>query len=237
MRADEDSAWQEIADIVDSSLYPDLVEHGGLVAALSHEASECGMDLGEIGPGGSSAASHLISAHLNSDRGPVFVRLGAQERWFSISIESSVRPWAAGGTDDLRTVVKALDAWRKGATLIELNARFPFLGYDELALAYENGDPVATQWDLLFRYEKRPIFREMLQAVHADAWLRTLFPYLSMGRFGLTRDHASRMGGGVRMAPLKGGGYCVEKYPSGERIEVESLGKVIGAAREFLDYP
>jgi hypothetical protein len=236
MTTDKDSSWRKVSEIVDSSLYPDLVELGGLVAALSHEARESGIELGGIGPGGSSPISHLISAHLNSDRGPIFVRLGAQERWFSIGIESNLRPWAAGGTDDLRTVVKALDAWRKGASLVELNAQFPFLGYDELSLAYENGDPVATQWDSLFRHEERNSLREMLRAAYADDHLRSLFPYLSMGRFGLTRDHTSRMGGGITISPLGEVGYRVEEYPSGKQVEVESLEQAIGAARTFLSH-
>ncbi|MGX5213381.1 DUF6193 family natural product biosynthesis protein [Streptomyces violaceus] len=218
-------------------MYPDLVEFGGLVAALAHAARESGIDLGSMSSASSSPRGHLISAQLISDRGPILIHLGKERRLFSISIESERHPWAAGSTDDLAAVAKALDAWRSGVTLRELKSRFPFMEYDELAEAEESGDPVATQWKLLFQQEERPQLRQLLQAVYADGRLRTLYPYVSMGRFGLTRDHTSRTAGGIGIVPLGQSGYRVEAYPSSERAEVESPEQAVVVARAFLDHP
>ncbi|MGW0368519.1 DUF6193 family natural product biosynthesis protein [Streptomyces coeruleorubidus] len=225
------------SSIINSTLYPDLVEFGGLVAALARVARESGIDLGSIVSASSNARGHLTTAQLISDRGPILIHLGKERRLFSISIESERHPWAAGSTDDLAAVAKTLDAWRSGVTLRELKSRFPFMEYDELAEAEESGDPVATQWKLLFQQEERPHLRQLLQAVYADARLRSLFPYLSMGRFGLTRDHTSRTAGGIGIVPLGEGGYRVEAYPSSERAEAESLEQAVAFARAFVDHP
>ncbi|MFF7310298.1 DUF6193 family natural product biosynthesis protein [Streptomyces sp. NPDC008137] len=223
--------------VIDSALYPDLIELGGLVEALAHIARDYGIDLGPIGSASSSARGHLITAQLISDRGPMLIHLGKERRLFSISIEGERRPWAAGSTDDLATVAKTLDAWRSGVTLRELTSMFPFMEYDELAEAEESGDPVATQWKLLFQQEERTPLRQLLQSVYADARLSALFPYVSMGRFGLTRDHTSRSAGGIGIVPLGQGGYRVEAYPGSERAEAESLEQAVALARAFLDHP
>ncbi|TLS45932.1 hypothetical protein FE633_12310 [Streptomyces montanus] len=237
MASDDGTSPREISDFLDSSLYPDLVELGGLTAALTHVARESGIDLGSVGSASSNRMGHLVTARVESDRGPVLIHVGSQVRWFSMSMNGDVRPWAEGGTDDLHAAVKAIDAWRNDATLSELKSRFPFMDYDELAQAMESGDHVATQWRLILRDEDRPVLRELLLEVYAHTRLRTLFPSFSMGTLRLTRDFTDRSAGQVWIAPLKDGRYRVESTTSGERVEVESVDQAIATADSFLAQP
>ncbi|MFD5737226.1 DUF6193 family natural product biosynthesis protein [Streptomyces sioyaensis] len=168
----------------------------------------------------------------------MLISLGADRRWFSISIESDVHPWASGGTDDILSAIRVLDAWRRGITLHELNTLFPFMHYDELAQAYEGGDPVATQWHQILA-EGDPFFSlPLLHKIHSNDRLRTLFPFLSHGTLRLARDHTDRTAGEIRITPLRTGEHQVESTTPGEPKKIiEPFDQLIDAVIEFLDRP
>ncbi|MFE6161941.1 DUF6193 family natural product biosynthesis protein [Streptomyces sp. NPDC056486] len=216
-------------------LYPDLVELGGLQGALTRTSQQNGVDLGVIDGATSASSEDPNSAKLMSDRGTIMIYLGAEERRFYISIAEVQHSWAEGVTDDLLAVVGVANSWRTGATLRELNSRFPFMEYSELAQAYEDGDPVAIQWGTLLHDDAFADYRSLTQEVYADERLRALFPFYSMGMLRLSADHTSRQASEIKISPLSGGGYRVESTTSDGQTHVEHMGQVVEAAVSLLD--
>ncbi|MET9397986.1 DUF6193 family natural product biosynthesis protein [Kitasatospora sp. NPDC002965] len=207
-------------DVLNAVLYPDLVRLGGLASAMSQAARTEEIDLGEIrAEPGLRGDGRFLSAEVESDRGVISVGLGAASRVFFVSIWNrggQPRVWTEGATDDLRQVVKAADAWRRGATLRVLAERFPFMRHSAMARAFEDGDPVAAQWDLLLSHELYVRERPMLRAAHSEPGLCALFPAISMGSLMLVRDPRDGTSAWIRIVPLSGGVYRVE---SAELIE------------------
>lgn len=215
---------------------PDLPELGGLQRALARESRQRGIDLGSM-EGATSAASFEdpSSAKLTSARGTIMVYLGAEERRFYISIADVQHSWTEGATDDVGAVVEVADAWRNGVTLRELNSRFPFMEYSDLAQAYEDGDPVAIQWGALLHGDEFAEYRQLTREVYADERLRSLFPFYSMGMLRLSKDHTSRQAGEIRISPLRGGGYRVGSTASDGATHVEDVSHTVEAAVALLD--
>lgn len=216
-------------------LYPDLVELGGLQRALTQASQQSGVDLGAIEGATSAPFEDPNSAKLTSGRGTIMIYLGAEERRFYISIADVQHAWTEGVTDDLAAVVEVADLWRNGVTLRELNSRFPFMEYGELAQAYEDGDPVAIQWGTLLHDDEYAEYRPLTREVHADERLRALFPFYSMGMLRLSKDHTSRQAGEIRISPLRGGGYRVGSTASDGETHVEHMSHTVEAAVALLD--
>ncbi|WFE40530.1 hypothetical protein [Micromonospora sp. WMMD998] len=107
-------------------LYPDLVEPGGLAPALAQTATAHRLDVGQVSAP-EQGRSRFTCAELTSDRGVVCVSLGAQARYFMIDLRIDGEVQARGDATDLLQVAQVADAWRAGATLAELTARFPFM--------------------------------------------------------------------------------------------------------------
>nr|WP_127894805.1 DUF6193 family natural product biosynthesis protein [Streptomyces sp. S10(2018)] len=211
-------------------MYPDLVELCGLVDALERVASDMGVDLGRVESASSNPKGRLLTARMHSDRGPILIHLGKENRLFLISVEGATHPWAAGSTDDLQNVVGVAGAWRSGVTLRELESRFSFMEHGELAQAQEEGDPVQTQWRTLLREESRPVLQELIRVFHGDPGFRRFFPYLSMGTLCLARDISDRRAGEIRIAPTETT-YRVQSTTSGEEREAVSIVLALDAAR------
>ncbi|WP_431976243.1 hypothetical protein [Micromonospora haikouensis] len=109
-------------------LYPDLVELGGLASALALAATRCQADVGRISAP-EQGRGRFTCAELRSERGAICVGLGSQARYFMVDISGADGSRADGDTTDLDQVVRIADAWRGGAGLGELRARFPFLDH------------------------------------------------------------------------------------------------------------
>ncbi|MEU6426622.1 DUF6193 family natural product biosynthesis protein [Microbispora sp. NPDC046973] len=221
-----------IAGVVNGSLYPDLLRDGGLASAMRRLASRGRWDLGrietDVGP------ARFVSATMSSDRGRIAILLGAEKRFFSIRISHLGHVWASGATDDLAAVTGVADAWRKGATLDELVHRFPFMHTNALALAFERGDPIPTQWDELLGHPELVHVRPLLNAAHSDERLRALFPYVSHGTLRLYRDVRDTSLGELRLVPLPSGGFRVEATWNDSTGEADSLPEAVRLARSFL---
>ncbi|MFD7464796.1 DUF6193 family natural product biosynthesis protein [Streptomyces tendae] len=230
MASDGKDRESEVSRTVSAVLYPDLVELGGLVDALEHVASEMGVDLGRVESASSNPKGRMVTARMHSNRGPILIHLGKENRLFLISVEGATHPWAAGSTDDLQNVVGVAGAWRSGVTLRELESRFPFMEHGELAQAQEEGDPVQTQWRTLLREESRPVLQELIRVFHGDPGFRRFFPYLSMGTLCLARDISDRRAGEIRIAPTETT-YRVQSTTSGEEREAVSIVLALDAAR------
>lgn len=220
---------------INSELYPDLVELGGLVKALTHVSRQSGIDLGVVESASSNPRGHLFNAKVTSGRGLIGISLAAHKRSFAINISDAQHQWAVGDTSSLLTAVEVAESWQNGITLRELKSRFPFMEYNELAQAYEDGDPVATQWGTLLHDEVFAAHRSLTREIYANEQLRSLFPFYSMGMLRLSTDHTSRQAGEIRISPLRSGGYRVEFTVSGRETHVENMDRIAEAAVAFLD--
>ncbi|KKK07595.1 hypothetical protein [Micromonospora sp. HK10] len=116
----------DVSSALGVRLYPDLVERGGLAAALADTAARHRLDVGEV-----TAPDHgrarFTCAELASAHGVVCVGLGAQARYFMIDLRVSDEVQARGDATDLLQVAQVAAAWRAGTTLPELTAAFPFM--------------------------------------------------------------------------------------------------------------
>ncbi|MFB9624234.1 DUF6193 family natural product biosynthesis protein [Nonomuraea helvata] len=221
------------AEHLDAEFYPDLIQLGGLASAIRQLARDNGIDLERVDaePG----AGRYITAKIPSNWGRVSVLLGAERRWFSVTIQGNTHVWASGGTEDLLSVVQMADAWRQGLALRGLADRFPFMSYSRLSEAYESGDPVSVQWDHLLGDAEFRQLADVLQAVHRVDRLRMLFPYVSHGTIRLALDYLERRAGEIWIVPLAGGRFRVESTSSRDaRREAGSVDDAIEIALSYL---
>src|SRR5690349_13808663 len=103
---------------------------GGLAADLADLALREGIDLGRV----EAPAGHRerIEADLTSGRGEILISRYPDDGGYSVTFGGPGMTWARGRTLDLVEAARAAEAWRAGATLRELAARYPFMSYTEL---------------------------------------------------------------------------------------------------------
>ncbi|MET9534190.1 hypothetical protein ABZY02_27110 [Streptomyces sp. NPDC006649] len=237
MEFENKDSTRELSRFLNIDLYPDLIQLGGLAAAMSHVAEENGIELPPVRPQSVSGRAQFSTARVESADGVILILLGLDERWFSISLEGEINPWAAGGTGDLRAAVEVVDAWHRGASLDELGKRFPFMHCSELTHAYESGDPVVTQWDRLLSDGDFSSARPLLREIRSSDRLCLLFPFFSHGVLRLAMDHLDRSAGEIWITPLPGTRYRVELTNSGVADEeVQSMDHVIETILSLLDH-
>ncbi|MGW1724464.1 hypothetical protein ACWCQK_16200 [Streptomyces sp. NPDC002306] len=83
--------------------------------------------------------------------------------------------WAHGATQDKRLVAEAARAWLAGTRLEEMAARWPFVNYSELQLAYERGDELETQWRIV-RRDGAELYRDVVELAAENPVVRGFFP-------------------------------------------------------------
>jgi len=213
---------------VDVSLYPDIIEKGGLARALADSARAEGIDLGRLMA--SARSDGYTSVGLESDRGRIVVEIGVNRRMFVVSISNGIIAWAQGSTPNLGEVARVAQSWQAGATLRGLRERCPFMYYSRLAQGYEDGNPIEVQWDVLLTDPDQDLIRPVLAAAQADERLGRLFPIVShftSARFLV--DHMDRSAGYVSI-DLIGDGYQVDSTWVEEPVRVGTLDDAIAAA-------
>ncbi|MCX4550137.1 MULTISPECIES: DUF6193 family natural product biosynthesis protein [unclassified Streptomyces] len=237
MEFENDDSNLKSSSFLDASLYPDLIQLGGLVPAMVHVAEMAEIDLPSIRPQSQSGRARFSTARLESTDCVVLILLGLDERWFSISIECDGHPWASGGTDDLMTAVRVANSRHEGASLSEIGRKFPFMHHSELAQAYESGDPVKTQWRLLLSDSDFHSSRPLLQEIHSNDQLRALFPFFSHGVLRLAKDHSDRTAGEIWITPLPDSRYRIKLTNSDTADrEAKSIQQTIEILLHFLDH-
>jgi len=227
----------EAADVLDTTLYADLIEADGLAAALRAIARETGLDLGPVEPSDQWGRAAFVTARTISDRGPIAVLLGLDKRRFSLSLGSrqAGHGWAEGGTSDLIDAARAIDAWRQGAKLREMAARFAFVEYPPLSQAYEDGTQVQSQWQELLTAPEYAEHHGLLQRLHADSEIRKLFPFFSMGALRLAKDSVDYSLGEIIVKPRSGGGeYAIASSSAPEESPAANVEGVVEQARSLL---
>ncbi|MEU1192963.1 hypothetical protein [Streptomyces sp. NPDC005859] len=142
-----------------------------LVAALN----------GELG---ADSPHRFTTSRERPARGPVSltdVRYGVSvltgDDTYLLTFLRENRGWAHGATQDKHLLVAAARAWLAGTGLEEMAARWPFVEFSELQLAYERGDALDTQWRIVRRSGSEP-YREVVELAAEHSTINRFFPAL-----------------------------------------------------------
>ncbi|MFD4874958.1 hypothetical protein ACFWOB_16590 [Streptomyces sp. NPDC058420] len=95
--------------------------------------------------------------------------------------------WAHGGTQDRHQLAESARAWLAGTGLEEMAARWPFVEFSELQLAYERGDALETQWRII-RRDVTEYYRDVVELAAQNPTVRRFFP--GLGHNFLFMPHA-----------------------------------------------
>jgi hypothetical protein len=216
----------------DADLYPELLRQGGLAQAMASLAHEDGIDLGNIST--QSGPGRYVTAEVASGRGVIRVLLGAESRWFSITIADKNHVWAFGGSVELADVVRVADAWRGGVDVEGLRSRFPFIELGSLALEYERGDAIDAQWLQLLADQDLVAIRPLLAAARSHHRLASLFPYVShLTMLRMMRDHEDRTAGEISIMQ-KVGELQIEDTRTGFSATASTVDQAVTIAASLI---
>ncbi|MFC8827581.1 hypothetical protein ACFT9I_19825 [Streptomyces sp. NPDC057137] len=215
-----------------NGLYPDVAARGGLGAAMKEVARLYGYDIEPL---------HLASdvARIETTRGVVSVGLSTEERAFRVDVHIPGFTWVIGSTGDLELLVKAICAWRKGASLDELETRFEFLELAEFHRALEVGEPALSQWSDLLSSDFYQEQWNLLRFIHSDDVLRNFFPTVTHGAVRLRTDPLDGASRQVLVQELyRGRRYEVLRVGEPEAVWVEvEVDGLLAYLRAALEHP
>ncbi|MBA4863858.1 hypothetical protein H1V43_21350 [Streptomyces sp. PSKA54] len=205
---------------MNSEFYPDVVEAGGLAAALEQLAADLRVPLVLV-PGQKEVPESVGIATTAPGRLPLLVVPRTDTRGFQLIGRAGDVDIVTGATRELRDVVEAGAAWGAGTAVPRMRETLPFLRFDPIAEAHERGPAaaVAAQWDLL--REKAagapnfPEFGLLLEAAYAEPRLRQLFPFTSHWTVAFSSCTGRPYRDEVAITPQYGGGpYLVLRHPN-----------------------
>lgn len=172
--------------------YPDLVEHGGLVAALQAALDRLGFfvqsrDLeGGIFDEERWKDRFPAIALVSSDKRDCQLFIGANERVFVFDLWQEGICMAAGKTPSLDDVARVLGTWTTTDTgLSEMSKRFPCIEAKEKGRAYEAGREIESAWNDIRK--DVPSLAQFIDLALKDPVLSCLFPYTSIDMLRFSR--------------------------------------------------
>lgn len=170
------------------SLYPDLIEHGGLARALQAAFMRIGssMRVAELDEG--VRAALCVTVRSKSRESQVF--LAAEERLFVFDFWNHGVMLASGRTPDLEKAAIAIDRWIiSSCTTGGMASAFDFVEAEKDAWSYEQGVEVEERWRGYLETipESIPELKAVVWAASARPELRRLFPFTSLNRLCFSR--------------------------------------------------
>ncbi|MEE1797666.1 hypothetical protein PUR57_03065 [Streptomyces sp. JV176] len=216
--------------------YPDLVEQGGLRAAILSMAREQQVSLGIAADEGRLTSQEWSGAEFASPRGVMRIVLGRGSRRFAITLDSDIgHVWASGSTASLHKAVEVLSFWLREGRLRDLANQFPFMEFDRLSLAYEDGNPVEVQWEIIIGDDSFLLYRDLLLALHADANLRVMFPFFSHWTLRMLKDCYDPQAGEICIKLEPGKGFVIFSSSTPEqKFEFIRIDDLIRVAASML---
>ncbi|MFI0813678.1 DUF6193 family natural product biosynthesis protein [Streptomyces echinatus] len=185
-----------------------------------------GVDLGQLRP----LTGQDAGAEMDTRRGKVVVSLQAGVTFRVRICPHPAFAWSEGWTEDLVAAVGVAELWCRGGRLRELHDRFPFMSWDELAQAFEDGDPAAAKWRQLLSSDWHLRDRPLLEAAHAHPDLRLFYPDISMRSLMLSRTPFDMESGLVKITPLSDDHYRVIMWPAAFRRDMTTLNEALDVA-------
>jgi hypothetical protein len=181
----------EISKTLNSNLYPDIAEKGGLVTALQRVFDEMGANLVVTDP------EFLVSAHVRTGDRSSLVETADRERAFCVDFWHQGVIYGNGSVDELAEVGRAIAFFHHNLSSIqEMASRFAWFGTETRALAHEKGASYFVE-DAWQRLESRlnadrvdPSTLRLLSLVREAARrpeLRQLLPFRSLYRLCFSR--------------------------------------------------
>lgn len=141
-----------------------------------------------------------VKAYDDADRFPVvYARVERNDNFCQVYTAAAKNLYLAelwrkgvalvnGSTDDINLLAQLIDAWLvAGLPIKALQDKFPFVGADAKAFAFEENREVAFAWNTYVSgryFEKLSVFAALAAK---DPVLGGLFPYTSMGRLCFSR--------------------------------------------------
>jgi Family of unknown function (DUF6193) len=151
-------------------LYPELAADGDLPAAIQAAAAGLAVDLGIVTSGGLNPGGYAVVPGTMPDR-KMQISIAVLKRLFMVSGWSRGVFCVNGSTSDLGEVVRAAAAWRRGASLDEMQEAAPFVEVDSIARAHERGpaEYVSESWRLR---RQSPRFDDLMRlAAASPTWM------------------------------------------------------------------
>ncbi|MFG2781470.1 hypothetical protein ACGFY7_26940 [Streptomyces prunicolor] len=198
----------------------------GLAKALERRAAGLGLKLEGI-------YDCTPGAMLATDRGDVWIKVGAWERSFPVAIHESGIEWARGGTEDVEQVLRAAAAWQGGEPLDDFVSEFPFMTPGRLAHAFLEGRVAEAQWEDLLESVHHTGGQRLLVALAPFGELRSFYPEISYGDLRFTMPPPRRDDRVFRFR-RDGSGFRVEE--SGPERRDYSLDALDEVARHVVEF-
>jgi hypothetical protein len=154
--------------------YQDLVDAGGLEAALLAACPDCDIDMSDA-PGAFGGFVATVSRH---DRVVTVMPLVGR-RLFRVRHKLRATYLSRLSTTELAEVTGSAATWLSGATARELAAAWPFADFVDIADAYDSGDRIELRWQL-FRAAREFDLAEFIEAAMQEPRLRRMYPFRSM---------------------------------------------------------
>jgi hypothetical protein len=193
------------------SLYPDLVDAGGLEAVLRAACPGCDIELLDA-PGAFGGFQATVG---KGDRAVKVLPL-VGERLFRVRHLLRGTHLSRLATTDLTEVTGSAAAWLGGASARELAAAWPFADFVDIADAYESGDRIELAWQFFRAYDRNGL-AGFVEAAMREPRLRRMYPFTSVTwmSFRPTADEYRVRGPWVRSA--RNGRFIV--VPEDRRVE------------------
>lgn len=170
------------------SLYPDLIEHGGLAGALRAAFTRIDSSMRVIELDG--CISPVVCATVRWADREAQAFIAAKERLFMVEFWSRGVMLASGGTPDLESVAIAIDRWvGSNRTAGDMASAFDFVEARKDAWSYEQGMEVEERWRAYLKAVPRSIpgLGEVIASASERPALRQLFPFTSLDRLCFSR--------------------------------------------------
>ena len=171
------------------NFYPDLIEKGGLVAALQSAFSQIQSPV-KVEETNSSLSGFPVYARVESSSRFSQIYIAAEQRMFSFDFWQDGVALGNGYTDSLTELAHVLHEWIETEIgIIKLSKKFTFVTADEKAKYFEQGREVEWKWQECQKYIPKsfPSLMPFLDEASQNPILRQLFPYTSMSDFCFSR--------------------------------------------------
>ncbi|MFE2886141.1 hypothetical protein ACUXZZ_29875 [Streptomyces graminifolii] len=166
--------------------FPGALSGGELAEALNAEL-------------GAESPNLFTTSPTRPDRGPVSVTDGRSrvsvltaDETYLLTFLRGAKGWAHGSCLDRRQVAETARAWLAGTGLEEMAARWPFVEFSELQLAYERGDALETQWRIV-RRDATEFYRDVVDLAADHPTVSRFFPGLGHNFLFMPDAYDSRL--------------------------------------------